>query len=133
MSVDTEIYRMCKDQTVQLDCRKSNCIFNKQGHCTNKSPALTLNVDSVVCWSMRERPSPRVIDLDNDNNKDTFYDFVIKPNEKVIKVSLLFSAMIGDEIQCDFVSYRIVEILDELPDWRREGFTYQKLLLKKYE
>lgn len=122
---------MCKSQAVQLDCRKSSCIYNETGNCANKSPAITLNPDTVVCWSMRERQEPRIIDLDNDKNKDTYYDLVINPSEKIIKVSLLFSAMVGDEIWCDLVTYQVLEVLDERPDWQRAGFTYQKLVLKK--
>lgn len=124
-------YPIFNDQAVQLDCRKLNCFYNRNGRCANVSPALTLNSDNTVCWSMKEREEPRIINLDNDNNKDTYYDLLITPTEKVVKVSLLFAAMVGDELWCDWVEYRIIEVLDEMPDWKRQGFTYQKLLLNK--
>ena len=44
-------YKMCKNQRVQLDCRKTKCIYHKNGSCSNKSPAITLNETNLfVCW-----------------------------------------------------------------------------------
>lgn len=46
-------YPMTKDQNAQIDCRQSTCIFNGAGgHCTNISPAITLNKNKYyTCWS----------------------------------------------------------------------------------
>lgn len=127
----SKIYRMCKEQPVQLDCRRSNCLYHANGSCTNTSPALTVNDKKAVCWSMKEREGSRIINLDNDNNKDTCLELLITPTERVIRVSLLFAAMVGDELWCDGGEYQIVKVLDERPDWQRQGFTYQKLLIEK--
>jgi len=51
--VKKEKYQMCKEQPAQIDCRQMNCIWHKAGgHCTNISPAITLNGnDTYVCWT----------------------------------------------------------------------------------
>lgn len=48
-----EVYNMCKPQSVQLDCRKTKCkYYTGGGHCSNVSPAITINENgTVVCWS----------------------------------------------------------------------------------
>lgn len=51
-TITNERYPMCKDQPAQIDCRNTDCIFNKNGSCTNESPAITLNKDGKFkCWS----------------------------------------------------------------------------------
>jgi len=56
-NIDAKIrYPMTHDQTAQIDCRKTNCLWhNKEGQCINMSPAITLNPNgSFVCWSETE-------------------------------------------------------------------------------
>ena len=62
-------YPMCKDQAAQIDCRISDCHYNKgAGRCINESPAITLNkrvpeitnVDSFVCWSREAISAPNI-------------------------------------------------------------------------
>jgi hypothetical protein len=42
------------DQSVQLDCRESRCLFNQGAErCSHKSPQLTLdNSGRFVCWTI---------------------------------------------------------------------------------
>jgi len=48
---------MCKQQFAQIDCRRSNCLYNESGgYCTSISPKITINDNgSVVCWTEMER------------------------------------------------------------------------------
>jgi hypothetical protein len=49
------VYKMCKAQPVQLDCRKTDCIWHTEGRCTNLAPAITLNEsEKFYCWSHRK-------------------------------------------------------------------------------
>ena len=51
-------YRMCESQPAQIDCRKNDCAFHKEGSCSNAAPAITLNEDGTfVCWSKAEKES----------------------------------------------------------------------------
>jgi len=44
---------MTEDQSAQIDCRVTDCIFYKgAGKCVNVSPAITLNESGkFTCWS----------------------------------------------------------------------------------
>jgi hypothetical protein len=48
------VYPMCKPQPVQLDCRKTDCIYHQNAGCTNPAPAVTLNENSTfICWTYK--------------------------------------------------------------------------------
>jgi len=45
-------YPLSKSQFAQIDCRRSDCIFQDKGDCNNISPAITLSPGkTAVCWS----------------------------------------------------------------------------------
>ena len=44
-------YNMCDNQPAQIDCRLEGCAFHINGKCVNESPAITLNVSAIGCWS----------------------------------------------------------------------------------
>lgn len=68
----TERYRMCEDQPAQIDCRVEECVFYKQGGCTNSSPALTLTVSGYLCWS--RIPRSRYLEVKSKELQDEFYE-----------------------------------------------------------
>lgn len=46
---------MCKPQKVQLDCRKTDCEFYKNGGYCSTEPEITLcNNKSFACWSFKK-------------------------------------------------------------------------------
>lgn len=44
-------YPMCKEQPVQLDCRRVKCKYHKKGKCLNIAPAITIIEDKATCWT----------------------------------------------------------------------------------
>jgi hypothetical protein len=43
---------MCKPQSVQMDCRITSCIFNREGGVCIIEPKITLNENrQFICWS----------------------------------------------------------------------------------
>jgi hypothetical protein len=47
---------MCKPQKVQLDCRKTDCEFYKNGGYCSTEPEITLcNNKSFACWSFKKK------------------------------------------------------------------------------
>lgn len=54
MTGKEERYNMCKDQPAQIDCRREECAFHKNGACANVSPAITLCDKTATCWSFEK-------------------------------------------------------------------------------
>lgn len=80
-------YEMCEDQPAQIDCRNIKCIYHKEGSCTNVSPAITINDDSVTCWSKKEKTLEveSIINIDQAKKEiDKFFAPFIKEGAKAL-------------------------------------------------